>query len=840
MSLTVIWRSSAALLVAAGTAVPAHAAGFVAGSPVWRDSSAVRPCDAGLTVRVPVRRPATPPATLAYAVEASLRVVDSRGYARAVSDGVALRNPAAVVGLLWDGLVVASNGTASPAAAGNVTATLDLTLVSLSQKPTGTMRTVLETYRATTSARVLTAGATCAAWAARSTRFSLGEHGRVVVNGRETTLLPRATWRGGRLFGVSGNLASPARADLGALTEFIQAYPDLFGEVASAQLRLETVGRDPTGITRLTATQRTRDGFRALNGRIAALFDADQRLVAVTGPILQGVYDMPIEFAVSEATALANVAQELVGRGYDPATRSLRVRERVVLGQFPGLQAAYLIEVGPGPSARPNLAAGTIPAATDWHTFAFVVSGQTGLIVDEWTRSSANWVRGSVNNISVADACYMDPLLAPSSATPSAAPPRVVVNRPVWLDAVAAGGQYHLVDHYRPGSILDTVVAAVVRMPALGCSDVCWIPMHWPTFDLTPWSSPHPAHVTGFHSTLMRGFELIQEHWDVHYAPWLGAQAPTPVTLWSSTDIPGFPLPGGFVSAAYTFDEGRGAIWLHPVDYWGTPEQQDFAVRSAGHELFHHFDEITVGLRRRSGDQHRMPTALKEGLAEFTSRAGFGAYPLDNVHHVQLAGNTSATLCSLSALLGNDPWVCFDDMHDRFRVRAVGFHPFHRPMVQGRSLLEPWPDCRTQPQPLVDCHVALPSGAGGTYSWPPGSPTHAGEYELVAQTLLDAWESSTSAVASATSAAQARTYGQTVFPSLVVGAFLTLPPDASLLDLRDALVMQVALDPFVTTALPSSAAGVPVAEIEAAFDRHGIDGALRQFCQDPATQSLCH
>ena len=136
--------------------------------------------------------------------------------------------------------------------------------------------------------------------------------------------------------------------------------------------------------------------------------------------------------------------------------------------------------------------------------------------------------------------------------------------------------------------------------------------------------------------------------------------------------------------------------------------------------------------------------------------------------------------------------------------------------------------------------MVLPPGSGGTYSWPPGSPTHAGEYELVAQTLLDAWESSTSAVASASSADTARIYGKSVFSSLVVGAFLTLPSDASLVDLRDALVMQVALDPFLAGWLPASAAGVPEAEIEAAFDRHGVDAALRQFCADVATQALCH
>jgi hypothetical protein len=747
-----------------------------------------------------------------FAVEAEMRIEDERGgVVVAETSGFVVHSQLAAgegreserveagrLTLGWDGLVTA-DGQLAVAAPGRYTLRVALSLEQLFvDEPKVVAERLLDTGMLIADFRVRGALEICRAWEAAAPKLGEGNGGVVVLDGRETHTQPWVRWRRGVPQTVFGNLGrrsgSTSRRD--TVRDYLASFADLY-DLADVRVAdsLDLVREIPQadGDHLLILEQALDDaGLRRpiYGSKLTAQFDADDRLVLLTGVLAPRLPGALAGESYTESDAVGAVIADLSARGLH-TNRVIGVARRVAYESAPGLfEPAYLVGVDSNE-----------PSDENYH---YVVSASSLAVLHSEPLSSRAWAAVTVQE--------WDPNLVEDNDG------NVILGSPT---PVSRGGFLRL-DGGSPVRLEDTVnnwpsSVGVISETFFDAARETYEP-EWNdlVIDRFPDSTSPSGHATSASLAQYRAafvaLDQIQEFWDRLAAPW---------SLFVDRVDVHFRRPTNGALGVYrprTFADDE----IHFPPTYDPTSRGD--VYTPTHEIFHHFDEQHVDLETGCtqtlamtgcpSDDHRMPFALKEGLAELNIDLmdGFGV-------------NNSVTKAeSLLCIFVANQTECFQRAIRNYRKNATDI-----PRPQSMSgISSQWPDCRTDTSP--SCFQVGVDGAANDLPFPGQPPSDTMNQEFVPQLLLDLWETGASTIAGALSEIDADAFAA-AYGDFVVRAYLALCDDASLPDLRDALRVS-ALE-----TLPSMASHLDLA-IEDVFSRHGIDAALDAFCAQNEDQ--CH
>lgn len=747
-----------------------------------------------------------------FTVEAAMTIQDERGAALATKSlGFTVDNASEApegesslpgrITLGWDGLIDV-DGRPLVAEPGRYDLVVKLSLNQVYvEEPEVIAERALDSGLLTTRFEVRSALEACRAWEKAAPRLAEGAGGVVVMNGNATHTAPWARWRRGVPQTVFGNLGrrSGSNSRLDTVRDYLVDFSDLYAlsdplVARSLELRGETPQVD--GGHLLILQQTLDDGGirrRLYGGQLTAQFDASDRFVFLTGVLAPRLPGRLASESLSESDAVDVVTTDFANRGLH-TNRQIGVLERVAYESSPGFfEPAYLVGVDSN-------------IATE-ESFHYVVSANSGNVLR----------RKSLRSLALASIPILkwDPDLIEDNRG------SLIVGDP---DPIPWPGVLRI-DSGRPHRLEDTInsgpgsVGVISETFFDAANGVTYEP-EWNDLIINRFpdaTSPRGHSVSASLAQYRAAFvalDQIQEFWDRRASPW---------TLFVSRLDLHFlrSIPSG---AAAVYDE---RTWADDEIHF--PRTYDPTSRGSlytpTHEVFHHFDNLNVDLetgctipQALSGgcpsDDHRMPFALKEGLAEF------------NIDLMDGLGvnNTISKVRSLTCVFRSNRRECFRRWFRNFRKNATDIQ---RPTSMS-GIVSQWPDCRTDTGFL--CFQVGVDGAANDLPFPGQSPNDTMTQEFVPQLLLDLWETGASTIAGSLSEVDGVAFADR-YGDFVMRAYLALCDDASLPDLRDALKFS-ALE-----TLPSMASRIDLV-IEDVFSRHGIDASLDAFCAD--NESQCH
>ncbi|HWM93896.1 MAG TPA: hypothetical protein VN493_24275 [Thermoanaerobaculia bacterium] len=723
------------------------------------------------------------------------------------------------ISLDWDGLSWSQDGVSVPPQ-GNYTADVEVLL----------LRAVVDKNAQLLREEILDRGVIrvaiqlgpkideCRAWARIAPGLGKGPDDRVLVHGQPSVEKPWISWRSNRpsaIFGDMGKHPGPATPRVSTVKQFLNNNLDLFGITDPRVVgTLGTVSEnpDPDGTIRLRLRQSTTVGsspVRAEEGEMTAVFDSTGELVFLGGRFLES---LPLQVPAAQilgSQATDAVTADLTAKGIQNG-RDVHLLDQVLFGDdLFSYELAWRVGVDPAEHASSS----EPPAERD-RSFEYWVSARTGRVlhVRNHTHQSLSTL------VTVFD---FDPELIYGENSYVSEGREGAIDRNLWIRINnPTGGHWWLDDgDASTGVVSETFIDD--------------------PYDSQPrWSS---ANLDGGAADMGGGdfatdrekrkaftaFRQIQQFWDRFGSRFTSS--------WSDVDL--------LVQHGDLDDELGGQYSV----YWGADNEvrlsKDWLEVSLGsiplyapaHEAFHHFDWETVDLERADGDDHRMPGAIKEGMA---SAAMHWTDP-QPVTNVQGAG--AALFLCLATWDGVEKFrECLDLGVNTFRKAGVTYD--HRPYKNGgatRHPVEPWPDCRTIDTNVwvpVGCSLVLPpdQATDDTFKFRGRDNDVFSRYFFVQKVMLDLWETVSSVAAASGSLSDGELYAEK-FPDVALKAFLLLDDEPSFVDLRNAMRVASALSIFSVPFSPEI-----LAAVDDTFARHGIDATLESFCADSANEDFCH
>jgi hypothetical protein len=723
----------------------------------------------------------------------------------------------------WDGLSWSRDGV-QVLPQGGYTADVEVLLLRLSVKGAQLVREeILDRGVVRVAIQVGPRIDECRAWARIAPGLGKGPDRRVLVHGTPSADKPWISWRRNRpsaIFGDMGRHADPATPRVSTVKRFLNDHLDLFGITDPRVVNtLATVSEhpDPDGTVRVRLRQSTTVGsspVRAEEGEMTAVFDSAAELVFLGGRFLES---LPLQVAAAQiqgTQARDAVVADLVAKGIRDG-RGVHLLDQVIFGRdLLSYEPAWRVGVDPA-----DRAVSAEPPAERDRSFEYFVSARTGRVlrIRNHTHPSLNvavtvfdfdpdLIYGENGHVSEGTEGDIERTLPIRINDPTG---NIFIHDRWWLDdgdaATGVVSQTFIDDPYDSeprwySSDLDGVAADMGG-------------------DLATQREKRKAFTA---------FRQVQQFWDRFASRFTSS--------WSDVDL---------LVQYGDLDEDLGGqysvYWLADNEVrlstdWLEVSLGSIPLYAPAHEAFHHFDWETVDLEKADGDDHRMPGAIKEGMAN----AAMHWTDPQPVTNVQGAG-TALFLC-LAAADGDLAKFreCLDLGVKTFRKAGVTYDT--RPYKNGgatRHPIEPWPDCRTIDTNVwvqVGCSLVVPPDQATDQTFKlRGTDNDAfSRYFFVWKVMLDLWETVSSVAAASGSLSDGELFAEK-FPDVALKAFLMLDDEASFVDLRNAMRASSALSSSVA---PHSAA--IVAAIEDAFARHGVDATLESFCADEGNEGFCH
>lgn len=659
----------------------------------------------------------------------------------------------------------------------------------------------------------------CRAWARIAPSLGKGPDRRVLVHGVPSVEKPWITWRRNRPSAIFGDMrkhTDPATPRVSTVQRFITDNLALFGitdpRVVGTLGTLSENG-DPDGTVRLRLRQSTTVGTspaRAEEGEMTAVFDAFGELVFLGGRFLES---LPLQVPAPSITGLQArdaVIADLRSKGMEKG-RGVHLLEQVLLGDNPlGYQPAYRLGVDPADRAM-----STEPPADRGRSFEYWVSGRTGRVLRIRNQTHDSRSVAVINP-------DLDPdLIHGSDGLPSEGI-EGEISRAAWIRINEPTSTPFTRDRFW----LDDGDAPTGVISQTFIDDPYDEEPRWYSDDL----DGEPADMGGDLALdrekrkAFSAYRQIQQFWDRFGSRFLSSWYDIDLLVQYGdldADL------GGQYSVYWLADN---EVRLSPD--WLTDPLSQIPLYAPAHEIFHHFDWETVDLEGADGDDHRMPGAIKEGMAH-------AAMHWTDPHRVtNVQGSGSSLFVCLFASGGDRSKFleCLETGMSIFRKAGVSRNERPRTSTGANiSPLSPWPDCRTHGMGL-DCKLVLPPDQQrvDTFKFRGTMNDPGSQYLFVQQVMLDVWESAASMAAASGSVSDGELYAEK-FPDVALKAFLLLDDEASFIELRNAMRVASALSIFTVPFSPEI-----LAAVDDAFARHGIDATLESFCADSANEDFCH
>lgn len=721
----------------------------------------------------------------------------------------------------WDGTSWSAEGV-SVLQQGGYTADVEILLLRVTVKDAQLLREeVLDRGVIRVAVQVGPRIDECRAWARIAPGLGKGPNNRVLVHGQPTVEKPWISWRNNRPAAIFGDMrqhVDPATPRVTTVQRFLNDHLDLFG-ITDARVvgTLSQVAEnpDPDGTVRLRLRQSTTVGsspVRAEEGEMTAVFDSTGEMVFLGGRFLES---LPLQVPAAQlqgSQAVDAVIADLVAKG-SRAGRDVHLLEQVLFGDGPlSYELAYRVGVDP---ADPGVS--TQPPAERDRSFEYWVSARNGRVL-----RIRNQTHGSLSTqVTFFD---LDPELVYGVNSDVISGTEGEIERSDWIRINDPTGSIVTQDRYW----LDDGDASTGVVSETFIDDPYGSQPRWYTPDL----DGHSADMGGEFATqrekrkAFTAFRQIQQFWDRFASRFTSS--------WSDIDL--------LVQDSDVDDDLGGkysVLWLNDNEIrmhsdWLEVSLYSVPLYAPTHEAFHHFDWETVDLESVDGDDHRMPGAIKEGMAHAAMHWS-DPHPVSNI---QGAGFSLFLCLAVSEGDLSEFRECLDLGVHTFRKAGVSYDSRPYGDLQ-RSPLLPWLDCRTLDTTIwlpVSCALVLPPDQATPTSFKlRGSENDAfSKLLFIQQVMLDVWETGSSVAAASGSLAQGELFAEK-FPDVALKAFLMLEDDASFVDLRNAMRAASAMANSTAPHSPEI-----VAAIEDAFARHGIDATLESFCSDSANEDFCH